>query len=240
MLGASWSPNASRTTCQAATRSARSAEATYTVDFATSPSEQPAAVEGDDEVLHHPTCLPGHVAGADHAAVLVERTRAGGEDQVADHGGVGIGRGVGEGGGADELDGHAAIVVRGSRRFSLAVAARPGQAHPMGYDVRPAEAKDLPLLAEIEGAADQLFTSVFGDLDWEPPTDGEVRAAEPGFLLVAGDPAVGFVHVLFLDDAAHLQQLAVHPESMGRGVGTALLDGACAEARRRGLTPRSR
>ena len=105
----------------------------------------------------------------------------------------------------------------------------------MGYDVRPAEAKDLPLLAEIEGAADQLFTSVFGDLDWEPPTDGEVRAAEPGFLLVAGDPVVGFVHVLFLDDAAHLQQLAVHPESMGRGVGTALLDGACGEARRRGF-----
>jgi len=105
----------------------------------------------------------------------------------------------------------------------------------MGYDVRPAEAKDLPLLAEIEGAAEQLFTSVFGDLDWEPPTDGEVRAAEPGFLLVAGDPVVGFVHVLFLDDAAHLQQLAVHPESMGRGVGTALLDGACGEARRRGF-----
>ena len=105
----------------------------------------------------------------------------------------------------------------------------------MGYDVRLAEAKDLPLLAEIEGAADQLFTSVFGDLDWEPPTDGEARAAEPGFLLVAGDPAVGFTHVLFLDDAAHLQQLAVHPEAMGRGVGTALVDGACDEARSRGL-----
>ncbi len=104
----------------------------------------------------------------------------------------------------------------------------------MGYDVRLAEARDLPLLAEIEGAADQLFTSVFGDLDWEPPADGEARAAEPGFLLVAGEPAVGFTHVLFLDGAAHLQQLAVHPEAMGRGMGTALVDGACEEARARG------
>src|SRR6478609_4658980 len=43
VLGASWSPNAARTTRQASTRSPRSADATYTVDLATSASVQPAA-----------------------------------------------------------------------------------------------------------------------------------------------------------------------------------------------------
>jgi len=102
------------------------------------------------------------------------------------------------------------------------------------YVVRPAEAADLPLLAEIEGAADQLFVSVFGDVDWDPPQDGEARAAEPGFLLVAGDPAIGFAHVLYLDHAAHLQQLAVHPAVMDQGVGTALVEAACASAHAEG------
>jgi GNAT superfamily N-acetyltransferase len=113
--------------------------------------------------------------------------------------------------------------------------------HAGTYAVRPAEAGDLPLLAEIEGEADQLFTSVFGDLDWDPPTDGERRAAEPGLLLVAGEPAVGFVHVLFLDEAAeegaaaHLEQICVHPSEMGRGIGTALLEAACTASRDRGF-----
>ncbi|MGI8645847.1 MAG: GNAT family N-acetyltransferase [Nocardioides sp.] len=118
--------------------------------------------------------------------------------------------------------------------MSLAVGRVTGQAQRRGYDVRPAAAADLPLLAEIEGAADQLFTSVFGDLDWDPPTDGEARAAEPGYLLVAGEPAVGFAHVVFLDEAAHLQQLAVHPAAMGQGIGTALLEAACESARESG------
>jgi GNAT superfamily N-acetyltransferase len=105
-----------------------------------------------------------------------------------------------------------------------------GVGGPSEYAVRPAQPADLPLLAEIEGAADQLFTSVFGDLDWDPPTDGAARAAEPGFLLVAGDPPVGFAHVLFLEGAAHLEQLAVHPSAMDQGIGTALLEAACETA----------
>jgi GNAT superfamily N-acetyltransferase len=107
-----------------------------------------------------------------------------------------------------------------------------GGAQP--YTVRPARPDDLPLLAQLEGEADQLFTSVFGDLDWDPPTDGERRAAEPGFLLVVGDPVIGFAHVLELDECAHLEQIAVHPEYMGQGIGTALLEAACDRARDEG------
>jgi GNAT superfamily N-acetyltransferase len=105
-----------------------------------------------------------------------------------------------------------------------------GVGGPSEYAVRPAQPADLPLLAEIEGAADQLFMSVFGDLDWDPPAEGADRAAEPGFLLVAGDPPVGFAHVLYLEGAAHLEQLAVHPSAMGQGIGTALLEAACETA----------
>jgi len=103
-----------------------------------------------------------------------------------------------------------------------------------GVDVRLARADDLPLLADIEDAADQLFTSVFGDVDWKPPADGAERAAEPGTLLVAGEPPVGFAHVVHVEGAAHLEQIAVHPSTMGKGIGTALLEAACVAAREAG------
>lgn len=99
-----------------------------------------------------------------------------------------------------------------------------------GYDVRRATETDLPLLAEIEGAADEMFASVFGDVEPKPPRDGSDRAVVPGFVLVAGSPPVGFVHVEEDGQGAHLEQLAVHPEAMGRGIGTSLLEGACQEA----------
>jgi GNAT superfamily N-acetyltransferase len=95
------------------------------------------------------------------------------------------------------------------------------------FAVHPATAADLPLLAEIEGAADEMFASVFGDVKWKPPSEGAERAAEPGFLLVAGSPPVGFAHVTEAAGRAHLEQLAVHPEAMGKGVGTTLLQAAC-------------
>lgn len=95
------------------------------------------------------------------------------------------------------------------------------------FAVHPATAADLPLLAEIEGAADELFASVFGDVSWKPPSEGAQRAAEPGFLLVAGSPPVGFAHVSEAAGRAHLEQLAVHPQAMGNGVGTSLLQAAC-------------
>ncbi|UMG91656.1 GNAT family N-acetyltransferase [Nocardioides sp. TF02-7] len=102
--------------------------------------------------------------------------------------------------------------------------------------VRPAEPADLPRLAVVEGAADGLFAELFGDPGWDPPTSGEARAAEPGFLLVAeaDGVVVGFAHVLDLAGHAHLEQLAVHPEHSRRGHGTALVRAALAEARRRG------
>lgn len=102
------------------------------------------------------------------------------------------------------------------------------------FGLRLATDQDLPLLGEIEGAADEMFASVFGDVEWKPPSEGAERAAEPGFLMVAGLPPVGFAHVADIAGRAHLEQLAVHPEWMGRGYGTALLEAACRTACERG------
>lgn len=72
-------------------------------------------------------------------------------------------------------------------------------------DARPAEATDLSLLAAVEAAADALVVEA---LACDPAlfaevSTGEQRAAEPGFLLVAGRPVVGFAHVLEEDGGAH-------------------------------------
>jgi ribosomal protein S18 acetylase RimI-like enzyme len=103
------------------------------------------------------------------------------------------------------------------------------------YDIRPARAADLRHLAAIEESGVPLFAELFGGPLGPPlaspaPTGGH-RVDQPGFLLVAGDPPVGFVHVLVIDGFAHLEQLSVHPSAGRRGVGSALVRAAMEEAR---------
>jgi len=100
-------------------------------------------------------------------------------------------------------------------------------------DVRPARRDELGEITAIEGEADQVFVPLFGPLDWQP-TPAIERIGPPGFLLVAGDPPAGFAHVLELEGLAHLEQLAVRPAMFRRGIGTALVRAALAEAGRRG------
>lgn len=99
---------------------------------------------------------------------------------------------------------------------------------------RMVRAADLRHLAAVEADADRSYVELFGDLSWESPTPGHDRDAEPGFLLVAGTPPVGFAHVLEVDGEAHLQQLAVRRAHQRGGVGTSLVEAAAAEARARG------
>ncbi|HYN29240.1 MAG TPA: GNAT family N-acetyltransferase [Dermatophilaceae bacterium] len=102
--------------------------------------------------------------------------------------------------------------------------------------VRLAEDRDLPQLAAVEDAADARFAAVFDTTGWLAADSGEERAAEPGLLVVAGDPVVGFAHVLDLDGHWHLEQIAVHPDAGRHGVGSALLAEVHAEVARRGGT----
>lgn len=106
--------------------------------------------------------------------------------------------------------------------------------------VRYATVDDLPRLAGIERAADQAFASVMDLSSWPEPTSGEERATTPGILLAAGDPVVGFAHVIDLTAVGrsgwHLEQIAVHPSAARRGVGTMLLRAAMGAVLDRGQT----
>lgn len=89
--------------------------------------------------------------------------------------------------------------------------------------VRPAEQRDLPLLQEIEAAADQLFGPIMDIAHWGVPATGQQRAQSGGLIAVIGDPAVGFAHVVEIDGHFHLDQIAVHPSYGRQGLGTELL-----------------
>lgn len=105
--------------------------------------------------------------------------------------------------------------------------------------VRHARAGDLRRIQAVEDAGVPLFEEQFGDLTGDalawPAPDGRDRALEPGFLLVSGPVGepVGFAHVVYADElgrSAYLAQLSVHPTALRRGIGTALVREAMAEA----------
>ncbi len=112
---------------------------------------------------------------------------------------------------------------------------------PDGYRVRAAREADLPGLGELERAAAARFrdlpveASVLADVT---PQDAFESAWREGRLLVAADAddrPVGFALWIPLADAAHLDEVDVHPEHGRRGLGAALVRGVQEAVRRRGL-----
>jgi GNAT superfamily N-acetyltransferase len=95
-------------------------------------------------------------------------------------------------------------------------------------EVRPATRDELPLLAEIDARAETLFTVAGLHLPRIVfPVD---KLPDSKAVFVQGRPPVAFVRVEEVDGLAHVEELAVLPSHMRRGIGTALLEAACAWA----------
>lgn len=83
-------------------------------------------------------------------------------------------------------------------------------------------------LETIENAADTRFIELFNPPSWEPAPSIHERLAHGGEVLVLDDGAVaGFIHVLSVSPHhAHIEALAVRPESGRKGYGSALVAAA--------------
>jgi GNAT superfamily N-acetyltransferase len=95
-------------------------------------------------------------------------------------------------------------------------------------DIRPATPEELPALVEVDRRAETLFRVAGLDLPELPFPVDELNDAK--VVLVAGNPPVGFARVDEVDGLAHLEELAVLPNRMREGLGTALLEAACSWA----------
>ena len=91
---------------------------------------------------------------------------------------------------------------------------------------------DIPALPVLEAAADRVLEAELGS---QPPPVPEITTpVEPLFILVTGAPPVGFARVDDVGGHAHLEQLSVHPDFGGRGIGRSLVEAALGAARSRG------
>ncbi|MGW1061659.1 GNAT family N-acetyltransferase [Micromonospora rubida] len=107
--------------------------------------------------------------------------------------------------------------------------------------VRAATAGELLALQRIEVASGEPFREIgMAEIADMPPLPLDALAAyqRAGRAWVAGTPTgepVAFVVVDLVDDAAHVQQLSVHPDFTRRRIGAALLDHVSVWAAGRGL-----
>ncbi len=123
--------------------------------------------------------------------------------------------------------------AHGSRRYRRPVERSGSQSQVP--EIRPVRPDELTLLPDLEAAADAVFEPLgIGPLPG-PGTVDEFAAAL--VVLVAGEPPVGLCRIDAIGkNGAHLEQLSVHPDHAGRGIGRALLRAACHWAEAHGYT----
>ncbi|MDX6741390.1 GNAT family N-acetyltransferase [Actinocorallia sp. A-T 12471] len=97
----------------------------------------------------------------------------------------------------------------------------PGQA-------RWAEPQDLAALPSVEASGDALFAAA-GIVFPPGPTVIE-ELSESARVLVLGDPPVGFAALTTVDGLPYLEQISVHADHTGKGLGGVLLRAAIEES----------
>ncbi|MCQ1950557.1 GNAT family N-acetyltransferase [Arthrobacter sp. zg-Y859] len=106
-----------------------------------------------------------------------------------------------------------------------------------GPSIRSARPGDLSVLPALEAASDTLLDGMLptGRRELPPPATVPELAASR-HILVAGDPPAGFARLEETDGQVHLEQLSVHPDAAGAGLGRALVEAALDWARQHGYT----
>lgn len=99
--------------------------------------------------------------------------------------------------------------------------------------IRRMRRHDMDSVVAVSLAADTLFARAGLEL---PPDDPRemVEHVERVWVAEVDGSVVGLAATITLDDATHLEQLAVDPEHGRRGIGGALLERVCAESAAQG------
>jgi GNAT superfamily N-acetyltransferase len=100
---------------------------------------------------------------------------------------------------------------------------------------RRATAADLPRIHEVIAAAYAKYRTRM-DILPAPVLRDYTGPVEQGLLWVIGDPVTGLVSLIPETDTLLIENVAVHPDAQGTGLGRQLMEFAEQEAARRRLT----
>lgn len=101
-------------------------------------------------------------------------------------------------------------------------------------EIRAAVAADVPAVKAVTDAAYHHYIERIGVVPKPMEADHAANVAA-GRVFVTGDPVIGLVVLEERTDHLYLDNIAVHPEAHGRGVGRRLLEFVDARARALGL-----
>lgn len=101
-------------------------------------------------------------------------------------------------------------------------------------EIRAAVAADVPAVKSVTDAAYHHYIERIGVVPQPMERDHAANVAA-GQVFVTGDPVVGLVAIEVREDHLYLDNIAVHPDAQGTGVGGRLLRFVEAHARALGL-----
>ena len=122
------------------------------------------------------------------------------------------------------------------------VASEPWSWLSQRVNIRTARPDELPTLRSLEAAAGVLFRDIgMTEIAEHPPPSLEVfevfrKAGGLWVIADSDDQSAGFVLIKLVDGVAHIEQVSVHPDHQGQGLGRALINHVESWAAEQGLS----